>query len=75
MSAWMPIMGTPFAIKMELLDEWQAKINHSQSLQTLASRGGLDAREALAIVKRKSWAEADPIVEKSIILSMIMSSL
>jgi hypothetical protein len=46
-----PIMGGP-AIPWRLLapHERQAEINHSQSLATLASRGGLSPDEALAVL-------------------------
>jgi hypothetical protein len=35
--------------------EAQAKANHSQTLQQLASRGGLSASEALAVLTNRDW--------------------
>jgi predicted RNA-binding Zn ribbon-like protein len=52
---WMPIMRTGLAIRMDLLDERQAKINHGQTLDRLAERGGLSASEALAICEKREW--------------------
>lgn len=39
------------------LHEAQAIRNHSQTLQRLAERGGLDWTEVLAILNDKTWAE------------------
>lgn len=35
---WMPIMWTGLAVRMDLLDERQAQINHGQSLDWLCRR-------------------------------------
>lgn len=35
--------------------EGQARLNHDQSLALLASRGGLSACEAVAILENRSW--------------------
>lgn len=35
--------------------EKQARSNHDQSLRTLASRGGLDPREMLAVISDRRW--------------------
>lgn len=46
-----------FTIPWEMLapHEEQAQKTHSQSLETLASRGGLSASEALAVLRDQSW--------------------
>lgn len=55
----MPIMGAtivseiPFALIAP--HEKQAHTNHYQSLDKLASRGGLSACEALAILEDRRW--------------------
>ncbi|RKZ94679.1 MAG: hypothetical protein DRQ40_05320 [Gammaproteobacteria bacterium] len=46
--------------------EEQAQRNHSQSLARLASRGGLDAGEILAIVTGKKWSEISKNYEYNI---------
>lgn len=45
---WFPLLGTPFAIRRSMLNEEQARKNHAQSLDVLASRGGLSPSEAWA---------------------------
>ncbi|RZJ26188.1 MAG: hypothetical protein EOO54_03730 [Haliea sp.] len=55
----MPIMREGFSIDFELLSEEQAQLNHYQSLHKLASRGGLSACEAVAIMERRKWAPMD----------------
>lgn len=54
----MPIIGTCLAVRMDALDERQAKINHSQTLARLAERGGLSPCEALALLLRQAWRPA-----------------
>lgn len=56
---YMPLMGTCLAIEMSLLNETQARTNHSQSLETLADRGGLSPCEALAIMEKRRWYKFD----------------
>lgn len=50
--AWMPIQGTPLAVRIDALSEDQAWQNHDQDLHTLARRGGLSPFEAVALAKR-----------------------
>lgn len=53
---WMPLLGTPFAVRMDALDEKQAQRNHGgQTLSRLAERGGLGMSEASAIAERRQW--------------------
>lgn len=52
--------GTPYvvvAVPWEMIEphERQAHANHSQSLATLHSRGGLSACEALAVLENREW--------------------
>lgn len=54
-------MGTSLAVRMDLLDDAQARLNHGQSLERLADRGGLCADEALAIADRRRWLKVDDI--------------
>jgi hypothetical protein len=42
-------------IPFSLLNEKQAEINHGQSLQELARRGGLSPCEAIAIIDKRRW--------------------
>lgn len=56
---WMPLMRTGLAVRMELLNDQQAKCNHSQGLDMLAGRGGLSPCEALAIADRRAWHRMD----------------
>jgi hypothetical protein len=51
----MPILGTPFAVRMDALNEAQAQRNHGQSLARLAERGGLSLQEAHAVAERRAW--------------------
>lgn len=53
--AYMPILGTPFAVRMDTLNEAQAQRNHGQSLARLAERGGLSLQEAHAVAERRAW--------------------
>jgi hypothetical protein len=43
---YMPVIGTPFAIRMDVLSEQRAQKFHSQSLIRLRDRGGLNFVEA-----------------------------
>jgi hypothetical protein len=45
----------PKFVRWDALNEEWAQINHSQSLETLARRGGLDATEIVANVERRRW--------------------
>jgi len=58
---WMPLMGTSLGVRMDMLNEEQAKLNHGQSLKRLAERGGLCADEVLAIIEQRSWKKVDDI--------------
>jgi len=63
----MPIMGAtllseiPWA--MIAPHEAQAQSNHGQSLERLASRGGLAAAEALDIIEGRRWGSAKVCIE------------
>lgn len=46
----------PQEIPMSILNEGQAQWNHGQSLKRLAERGGIDLKEALAIIHRKPFS-------------------
>lgn len=52
---YMPIMRTGMMVRMSLLDENQALINHGQTLSRLKERGGISACEALAIAEKRKW--------------------
>lgn len=59
---WMPLMTkdrVQIAIPMGLLDERQAQVNHGQTLERLAERGGLCEAEAFALIYRKKLREVD----------------
>jgi uncharacterized protein (DUF1501 family) len=49
------------AIPWEMIakHEAQAQRNHGQSLDVLASRGGLSAREAVAVLEDRPWQNMD----------------
>ena len=49
------VIDCPTRIPIDLLNERQAYINHSQTLNRLAERGGLDAGEAVAIIENRKW--------------------
>lgn len=56
--------GTPYVavcLPMEMIEphEDQARKNHNQSLRELASRGGLSACEALAVLEDRPWRRMD----------------
>jgi len=46
----------PEAIPFAMLNEEQAKRNHSQTLKRLNERGGLGVAEALDIIKKQRWS-------------------
>lgn len=50
---YMPLMRTGLAIRMDLLNEQQARRNHGQTLAHLKERGGLIPCEAIAIAERR----------------------
>jgi len=52
---WVPLVGTGLAINPHHLAEEKALRNHGQSIATLARRGGLLPREAVAIIQDKDW--------------------
>lgn len=56
---YMPLMKTGLAIRFDLLSEKQAKINHGQTLDRLAERGGLSLCEAVALVEERQWRRMD----------------
>jgi predicted RNA-binding Zn-ribbon protein involved in translation (DUF1610 family) len=49
---WMPIQGTPLAVRMSVLDDLTAYKNHRQNLVELADRGGMSPAEAVALAKK-----------------------
>lgn len=53
---WFPLLGTPFAIRRDLLNEETAQQFHYQSLDRLAERGGLAPNEAWANVSKDRGA-------------------
>lgn len=56
----MPLLGTPFAVRMSVLDERQAQANHGgQTLKRLAERGGLGMSEASAIAEKREWRKQE----------------
>jgi hypothetical protein len=56
-----PSAPAPEPFPMELLEahERQAFINHDQSLQMLASRGGLSPGELVALLESRRWRPMD----------------
>lgn len=60
---YMPILGTPFAVRMDSLNEQQAMKNHGQTLRRLAERGGLGMQEAAAVAERRSWRSQESAAE------------
>lgn len=50
-------LGCPRSVPWSLLTphEERAKMNHDQSLERLAERGGLDPAEMLAILEDRRW--------------------
>ena len=56
---WMPLQGTPFAVRMDALSEAQAQKNHNQSLARLKERQGLGIDEALALVEKRAWTRVE----------------
>lgn len=60
MREYMPILGSPeFKLPWSLVvpHEQQAMANHYQSLEKLASRGGLSFCEAAAILENRRWSK------------------
>lgn len=55
---WFPIMGAS-AIPWSMIEpcEKQAQLNHDQSLERLAERGGLAPCEALAVLDGRKWKQ------------------
>lgn len=57
---WFPIMGhRPIPWVLIAPHVRQAEINHAQTLEQLARRGGLDAKEAVAVLEDKRWQAVD----------------
>ena len=52
----------PASVPWSILNERRAKLNHSQDLETLASRGGLAPREIFCNVFDLHWKDAPPDV-------------
>ncbi len=52
-------LGVPKSVPWSMLapHESQAERNHSQSLETLAGRGGLDVSEMVAVLTGQTWRE------------------
>jgi hypothetical protein len=50
-------LGCPDSVPWAMLapHERQARLNHDQSLKTLASRGGLGACEMVAVLEDRRW--------------------
>lgn len=55
MVEFMRIHSTEMYIRMDVLNERQAQINHGQSLARLNERGGISAAEAMAIIERRKF--------------------
>lgn len=53
-----PILGTGRSVPWDFMapHEEQAQVNHGQTLERLAQRGGLDPAEMLAVVEGIKWA-------------------
>ena len=73
MITYMPILGTPFAVLMDTLNEQQALTNHGQSLARLAERGGLSFTEASAIAQRRAWNNRESVKEAAQVLASILT--
>lgn len=72
--AYMPIIGTPFAVRLDVLNERQALRNHSQSLEQLKERGGLSWCEAAAVAGSRPWrsmTDTDAIEELHSVAAMV----
>lgn len=68
---WMTIADTGIAVAFSVLNEEWAQKNHRQSLAMLASRGGLDVSEALAIIERRPWRGLRPGEEQSALCDLV----
>lgn len=62
--------GIPQKIPMGLLSEKQANINHQQDLTTLARRGGLSPREALAIIRQLYFHQLKDLTENDVVMHL-----
>jgi hypothetical protein len=71
---WMPLQGTPFAVRMDALSEGQAQRNHGQSLADLKLRQGLAISEALALVEQRAWWRRTEASEAFAALAKIAAS-
>lgn len=63
----MPIMGSPLLSEIPFAmiapHEAQAMRNHGQTLDRLASRGGLAVAEAIAIIEGRKWSSVKNCIE------------
>lgn len=53
--------------------EEQALVNHGQSLQRLAERGGLSYNEALAVLEDRRWTDIEQTVAKHKVYSIMQA--
>lgn len=69
---WFPIMNGP-DIQWEMIEphQRQALINHGQSLEHLASRGGLSCCEAVAVLEDRKWSRLSDEVARDKLLVKI----
>lgn len=51
--------GFPASVTLPVSCEWQAGINHNQSLRRLAERGGVSLEEAVALIEGREWKRMD----------------
>ena len=58
-------------IEGQWLSEDQAEQNHSQSLERLAERGGLDPREALALMTKSDWTQYRDLSEVEALMRIL----
>jgi len=70
-----PILQDPVlsAVPWSILapHEAQAQRNHSQTLRTLANRGGLSSCEALAIIEDRSWRKEHQAYARAKVLTYV----
>lgn len=52
--------------------EKQAMINHGQTLERLAERGGLDYSEALAVLEDRKCTRVDQSYSKQMVFAIVM---
>jgi hypothetical protein len=79
-SAWFPVLKS-FRDKQATLasvpwgfvapHEHQALLNHRQSLETLARRGGLSASELLAVVQDRAWKPESTLVAEGVLRELL----